>query len=103
MKDMPYKGESSRFLLFWSEASLLQSVSGVVPCSILEVRDVELRDEQLVLDLTELVPIIDDKLPDILDAGRYVDALLPFCVYSICLLHGLAIDSVSIDGYKVAG
>ena len=101
MKDVPYKGESSCFLLLWSEASLLQAVSGVVPCSILKVRDVKLRDEQFVLDLAELVTVIDDKLSYIFDARCNVDAFLPFCVHSICLFYGLAIDSVGIDGYNV--
>ena len=101
MKDVPNESESSCFLLLWSEASLLQAVSGVVPCSILKVRDVKLRDEQFVLDLAELVSVVDDKLSHILDAGCNVDAFLPFCVYSICLFHGLAIDPVGIDGYDV--
>ena len=103
MKDVPYEGKPSDFLLFRSEASLLQAVSGVIPCTILKVADVELRDEQAVLHLTELVPIVDDKLSYIFDARCNVDTLLPYCVYSICFFHSLTIDAVCIDGHYVTG
>ena len=68
MKDMPYEGKSSYFLLFRRETSLLQAVSGIIPSTILEVADVKLRNEQAVLHLTELVTIINNKLSYILDA-----------------------------------
>lgn len=101
MQHVVDEGEPSCLLLLVGESVLTASVGRMVPRSALEVADVVLRDEQAMLHLAELVAVVDDQLPHILDAGCDVDHLSPFLVYLVGLLHRLAVDSVRVYRYDI--
>ena len=101
MKDVANERQSSDLLLLRGQPVLLSPICSIIPGSVLKVADVELRNEEPVLHLTELVPVVDDKLSDVLDAGRHVDAFFSLSVNLIRFLDCLAINAVCIDGYDV--
>lgn len=96
------ESEPSCFLLCFGKAVLSSSVGRMVPRSAPEVADVEFRNEEAMLHLAELVTVVDDQLPHILDAGCDVDHLSPLFVYLVCLLYRLAVDSVRVYRYDIA-
>ena len=101
MKDVANKCQSSDLLLGLSKTILLQSVCSVVPGSVFEMTDVELRDEEFAFHLAELVSVIDDKLSHVLDAGGNIDALLSYGMNPVSLFDCLSVNAVCVDGYNV--